>query len=521
MNQVLYRKYRAQNFSQIRGQEHVVPILVESIVQGKVSHAYLFSGPRGTGKTSIARLMAKAINCEQFLEGRDVCNSCIYCESINLGNAIDIIEMDAASNRGIEEIRSLKDTVNFMPNFLKKKIYIIDEAHMLTKEAFNALLKTLEEPPEHVVFILATTEAHKLPITILSRVTRFDFKFGTQNDVVDKLSFITKEEGIDVDSEGLELIFKYSGGSFRDSESLLGKIILSTSKSKITLEDIQKAIGIVSDKVITELLNTLLSSDKDKLLKVLDELFENETNINIVVDQMLAKTGDLIMEKVNSGENLNFMYKLANFLVKVKADLRDFHDKALVFKIELLRFLSLLESQVTEVSKFSVKSDLEAPSTQLRTGSSSKPEVKSELSKVEAGTLKSEVSPEGLQASDFSTSKKNDIKYFLERLLEEAGKVSMRLKALLKASNINLVNNTLNIANSNKLNVGYLSKKESRDIITHVMNEVFDKQLNLQFSVEESAKAVEEKKEEVYNPKEKDEVKKEIKDNSKLVEELF
>jgi len=213
MSQVLYRKYRPQSFSEIKGQEQVIPLLIESIIKDKISHAYLFSGPRGCGKTTVARLMAKAVNCLNFKDQKDVCtvvkgNECTYCKSIDSGNNMDITEMDAASNRGIEEIRSLKDTVNFMPSFLKRKVYIIDEAHMLTKEAFNALLKTLEEPPEHVIFILATTESNKLPITILSRVTRFDFKFGEQNEIIEKLNYIVQQEDIHIDTEGLEMIYR-------------------------------------------------------------------------------------------------------------------------------------------------------------------------------------------------------------------------------------------------------------------------------------------------------------------------
>src|SRR5690606_4937043 len=225
---------------------------------GSVFHAYLFCGARGTGQTSIARILSGAVKCESDQNQYDVCNGWMNCVSIINEEALDNIEMDAASNRGIEEIRNLKDSINYLPTTLKKKVYIIDEAHMLTKEAFNALLKTLEEPPAHVVFILATTEAHKLPITILSRVQRYDFRLATKDEMVKKLKFILKEEGKKARDDGLDVIYAKSGGSFRDAESLLGKVISNTESKELDKEYIYKVLGIYSDDEVESFINALL-----------------------------------------------------------------------------------------------------------------------------------------------------------------------------------------------------------------------------------------------------------------------
>jgi len=229
VGQVLYRKYRSQTFSQVYGQDSVINVLLHSVNTDNISHAYLFSGPRGTGKTSTARIFAKAVNCN-FLKDGDPCNKCDTCNAINNGQFLDLIEIDGASNRGIDEIRQLKENVNFVPTQGKYKIYIIDEVHMLTTEAFNALLKTLEEPPAQIIFILATTEAHKLPLTIISRVQRFDFKLAEDKFIELKLKKILDAEKVNIEDEALKLLISSAEGSFRDGESILEKVLNSTDK---------------------------------------------------------------------------------------------------------------------------------------------------------------------------------------------------------------------------------------------------------------------------------------------------
>ena len=250
MSQVLYRKYRSQDFSQIFGQDSIKKVLTEAVKKNKVSHAYLFTGPRGTGKTSMARILAKALN-RSNKKGADPCNKCSNCQAINESRFMDLIEIDAASNRGIDEIRDLKEKIGFLPVEGLYKVYIVDEVHMLTSEAFNALLKTLEEPPKNVVFILATTEVHKLPLTIISRTQRFDFKSASDDQLRAKLEYILKCEKISYDGEAIDMIVGTAGGSFRDAESILEKVLSSIGykkDSEINLEEVSSILGLADTK---------------------------------------------------------------------------------------------------------------------------------------------------------------------------------------------------------------------------------------------------------------------------------
>lgn len=448
---VLYRKYRSRNFSEIVGQKHIVPILVESILQGKLAHAYLFSGPRGTGKTSIARLMAKAVNCANFENKHDVCNECEYCLSINQGSSIDIIEMDAASNRGIEEIRNLKESVNFMPSFLKRKVYIIDEAHMLTREAFNALLKTLEEPPEHVMFILATTESNKLPITILSRVQRYDFKLASSEELKAKLSTIISQEGFDTDNDALETLYVQSGGSFRDAESLLGKIISITSGKKITDNDIYKALGLVSEKEIEQFVSLILEGDSIKVLNYLDEMIQNGASISNLIDQVLEFIRKKSIESIKNNNNIAKLAKLTELFITVKREIKDFSDKRLIFEIELLKYLNAADlvyesTSATRSEQSRSVSKLELPSKREEKVSEAKTEKKVEESKPEKTTA---ANPED----------------FIEILKEECKTKYPRLRAIINTSEVDFTNGVLTIKNHHNINLEYLKKKDVQDFI--------------------------------------------------------
>jgi len=467
MSQVIYRKYRPQSFSEVKGQEGVVPILIESVLQDKISHAYLFSGPRGCGKTTMARLMTKAINCINFKNKNDICNECIYCESINSGNNVDIVEMDAASNRGIEEIRSLKDTVNFMPNFLKKKIYIIDEAHMLTKEAFNALLKTLEEPPEHVVFILATTEAHKLPITILSRVLRFDFKFGSEDEVLEKLKFIVDKEGIKIENEGLRVIYKYSGGSFRDAESILGKILISFNSKEITLDKVYASLGIIADNDIEALVRAITGKDENGMIAILDKLLGSDSNANIIIDQMLDYLQRTIIGNLKAGSDANLFIKLAGLLIKAKNELRDFNDKNLILKIELIKIIAELRGGEMRL----------IASVPMESAKDIKPHIAESSKEIETQDASS-VQPSIIGDLTIET--------FISRFKAEASKLSPRLVGIISNSRLSLNADSLIIANKHKFNNTFLSKKDVRDLITKIGEEVFNKRLSLNYVVDDS-----------------------------------
>lgn len=276
-NLVLYRKYRPKIFSEIIGQEHVVKTLTNALLSDMVSHAYIFSGPRGTGKTTIARLLAKAVNCEN-LKGFEPCNKCSSCEDINRGRSMDLIEIDAASHRGIDQMRELRDGIKFAPTKSKYKVFIIDESHQLTKEAANALLKTLEEPPSHAIFILATTQIYKMIPTIISRCQRFDFRRLRVEEIVKRLEIISKKEKIKVEKPALELIAVNSRGSIRDGESIFGQAITfctDRADKKITANEIKDLLGLVEMGLISQLFDYLKTKDTEKAINHLNELYKN------------------------------------------------------------------------------------------------------------------------------------------------------------------------------------------------------------------------------------------------------
>ena len=251
--QALYRKYRPSTLNDVIGQDVVIQILKNALLNNKVCHAYMFSGPRGIGKTSIAKLLAKAVNCTNLEDG-DACGKCENCVSINEGSCPDIIEIDAASNNGVDEIREIKNKVNLVPNQLKYKVYIIDEVHMLSIGAFNALLKTLEEPPEHVIFILATTDLHKVPTTIISRCQCFEFHRISNVNIVSRLKYICEAENIRIEDNVLEMIANLSDGGLRDAVGMLDKLN-AYSNSSITIDDFEKVNGIVSKEQNIQFLN--------------------------------------------------------------------------------------------------------------------------------------------------------------------------------------------------------------------------------------------------------------------------
>lgn len=275
----LYRRYRSRTFAELIGQEHVSHTLLNALESGRIAHAYLFAGPRGSGKTSTARILAKAVNCLTTGGRGEPCNTCEMCVAINEGRALDLIEIDAASNRGIDEIRDLRDKVHFSPTQARYKVYILDEAHMLTNEAFNALLKTLEEPPAHVIFALVTTEAHKIPPTILSRVQRFDFHRASAKDIVSKLNHICQEEHIVAEPAALALIARSATGSYRDAESLLDQLSSFTGDQGLTLGYVQQVLGLAPLDATSKLVNCLARHDAAAGLRLLSEIIEGGADI--------------------------------------------------------------------------------------------------------------------------------------------------------------------------------------------------------------------------------------------------
>lgn len=307
----LYRKYRPRTFSDVVGQEVVVKILKNSILNNKISHAYIFSGPRGTGKTSIAKIFSKAVNCLNTTDG-DLCNNCENCLQ-NIDEEIDIIEIDAASNNGVDEIREIRNNVKLMPVHLKYKVYIIDEVHMLSTSAFNALLKTLEEPPKHVIFILATTEFNKIPSTVISRCQKFDFKKITIKQIEGRLKYILEKENKTLNDDVISLIAKLSDGGLRDAINTLDQVI-SLDKENITTDDVYNLIGDVSEQKIINLLENIVSGNIKETLKNINEYYEEGKNfINICERLQLLVRNIIIFNNTDNYFDKEYEKKLLDF----------------------------------------------------------------------------------------------------------------------------------------------------------------------------------------------------------------
>lgn len=340
----LYRAWRPQSFQDMVGQQHIIRTLQNAIREQRLSHAYLFSGPRGTGKTSAAKILAKAVNCEKG-PAAEPCNECETCRRITAGAVMDVLEIDAASNRGVEEIRDLREKVKYAPTEVRQKVYIIDEVHMLTTEAFNALLKTLEEPPPHVMFILATTEPHRLPATVISRCQRFDFRRVSLEEQSERLRMICEQEGIEAEKEAIEYIARLSDGGMRDALSILDQIA-SFSGRKVSYQQVLDMTGGIASRQFAELAQTLLAGDIGGMLQMIDGFMQEGKSADKCMENLLYYFRDLLMVK---------MVPKADKLTERVLDPQDFAEIAEGFtKPQLFRIIDTLNHYQTEM-KYAVQ----------------------------------------------------------------------------------------------------------------------------------------------------------------------
>ena len=360
---VTARKWRPQRFEDVVGQEHITSTLKNAIKEKRIAHAYLFTGPRGVGKTTTARILAKTLNCENS-KNSEPCNECEMCKSIQNSQSIDIIEIDGASNRGIDEIRSLRDSVKYSPTRGKYKVYIIDEVHMLTKESFNAFLKTLEEPPEHIIFIFATTDVHKVPLTIISRCQRYDFRRIQLDKIKETLRMIADEEKIKIDDKTLTIIAKKADGALRDAESYFDQVV-AFSKGKIDAELVTQMLNLIDEEIFFKISDAVIEKDFKVVFQTSEKIYENGWDFGDFVDGLIEHFRNILSVTVTDSTNSietadiykikyleykgNFsesdILRLLNFLSKTQQELRFSQNQKLKIEIILSHLIALESSK--------------------------------------------------------------------------------------------------------------------------------------------------------------------------------
>lgn len=459
MHVTLYRKYRPKGFEEIAGEEEIVQTLKNSLKSNRLAHAYLFTGPRGVGKTSIARLMAKGLNCLTNGITDTPCNVCENCKEISIGNFLDLIEIDAASNRGIDEIRQLKEKINYSPTKGRKKVYIIDEVHMLTKEAFNALLKTLEEPPEHVLFILATTEPDKILPTIISRCQRYDFKSVNYRDMRKKLLYIVDNEGYKIDEVSLVAIYEASGGSMRDAISILERLMINTEEKSIIIEKTEDVLGITPLKTIDLFIEVVETKNRFQGVELLEDIWKNSIDIELFFKDLAKRAKDRVVKgDLGTEKGLEIIDTVYDILSKFRYE----EDKRLIGYVILNRLTEKREKEIV-VEKIIEKVQ--------------------EIDKSTVDIL------EGEMVLD-STSKitYDEVKKSWDRIVEESKKVKMTFGAfLIKAYFKDFSNNTLIIGFSEdqRFAKNMMETEPYRSLFLDVARKVLKSRIMIKYELKE------------------------------------
>jgi len=494
----LYRKYRPQNFSDMIGQEHITKILKNQIVSSKISHAYIFSGTRGTGKTTAAKVFARAVNCLNNQDG-EPCNECEACRSILEGNTTDVVEMDAASNNSVENIRSIRQEVAYSTTGLKYKVYIIDEAHMLSTSAFNALLKTLEEPPENVIFILATTEEHKILPTILSRCIRFEFKKIAKAGIVKRLEHVLKDYDVHYDVEALEHIAELADGGMRDALSILERCITS-GEGEITEQKIEEIIGTVPKKLIQdivisvleynitkvdELVNTILSSGKD-LRNISASITQEFLKVLIAVS-----CGDNVdmseeLKQICKNTSVTRIHEIIKHMSKLDDDLRQSNNVAMLFKAKLLELStkvvpmdeSELLAKIKELEMKIEKLEMTGVKIQVEPKVKAQKQVEAEPKEVPTKPVQGVAEPKEVKVAEVKVSRKK-VKE-LDKIMKKAvDSDNLKLYSALAGVQAFEEDETIVFATCNAFAYGVLNKDNTREDLRKIVNEEMNNDFNV------------------------------------------
>ena len=508
MSQTLYRKYRPQKFSDVIGQNHIVQTLTNSIKNNRIGHAYLFTGPRGTGKTSIARLFAKAVNCTDP-KGFEPCLKCENCKNIQDGRSLDIIEIDAASNTGVDNIRELRETIKLPPTRAKFKVYIIDEVHMLSTGAFNALLKTLEEPPAHVIFILATTEIHKVPDTIISRCQRFDFVRLSLENIIKKLSSIVKNEGIEVEKDALEMIAISAEGGMRDAESTLAQVI-SLEDKKITAKEVEEILGTTDRKNVEKMAELLVEKNIGKALELVSKMTNdgydleifNKSFLNysrqllvISVDENLSKTLSLELtseqlEKAKkiAKDNTGRILEIITEFSEIQNKIRSAFIPQLPMEMAIVRLgnyeLRIMNHESDESLKLKIKSE----KSQLEVKSLN-PEIKVEKIKSEEVLAEDSIEEEPMIKNDSNIAIDiDDVKVRWKDIIRETKPFNHSISLfLLNCEPVRIEGNYLVIVTKYKFYKDKLGETQNKLTIEKVLATIFESGLRVKFLSEDEA----------------------------------